>query len=203
MSRKVLDRLASGVGAVLTVLLLIAGGLLMYGSHFTHSQVTQQLSIQQIYFPTMTELNNPKPPEITSDMKHYLGQYAGKQLTTGPEAEAFANHYIRRHLEQMPYGGVYSKVSEAYLADPKNATLAAERQTTFMGTTLRGMLLNAYAFWTVGTVMLWGAIASFVGAVILAVLTLLGLRHSKIADAKQSGDERLDAAGDAATTTSL
>jgi hypothetical protein len=33
------------------------------------------------------------------------------------------------------------------------------------------LLLNAYAFGTVATIALWGAIVSFVGAAILLVLT--------------------------------
>ena len=34
-------------------------------------------------------------------------------------------------------------------------------QTSFRGTTLRGLLLEAYAFSEIGVIMLWGAIASF------------------------------------------
>ncbi len=47
-----------------------------------------------------------------------------------------------------------------------------------MGTTLRGMLLEAYAFGTIGTVMLWGAIAAFAGAAVLLILIGLGIWHA-------------------------
>jgi hypothetical protein len=70
----------------------------------------------------------------------------------------------------MPYGGLYSKLSAASLADPKNAQLQGLVQTSFRGTTLRGLLLEAYAFSKIGTVTLWGALASFVAVARLSVL---------------------------------
>ena len=78
-----------------------------------------------------------------------------------PQAKVYANDFIAVHLSEMPYGGVYSKVSAASLANPKNAPCALV-QTSFRGTTLRGLLLEAYAFSKIGQVMLWGAIASFI-----------------------------------------
>ena len=47
-----------------------------------------------------------------------------------------------------------------------------------MGTTLRGMLLNAYAFATLGTIMMWAAMASFIGAAVMLTLGILGLHHA-------------------------
>ena len=79
----------------------------------------------------------------------------------------------------MPYGGVYSRISAAALAAPKNTQLAALKQTSFQGTTLRGLLLEAYAFSTIGTVMLWRAIASFGLAAIMAVVVGLGFWHAR------------------------
>ncbi len=52
MQRKVFDRLASGVGAVLVVVLLVAGGLLLWGQSFASSNVHDQLAQQQISFPS-------------------------------------------------------------------------------------------------------------------------------------------------------
>ncbi len=52
------------------------------------------------------------------------------------------------------------------------------RQTLFMGTTLRGMLLNAYAFATLGTIAMWAAMASFIGAAVMLTLGILGLHHA-------------------------
>jgi hypothetical protein len=91
----------------------------------------------------------------------------------------YANDFIAVHLSEMPYGGVYSKISAASLASPSNTKLAGLKQASFMGTTLRGLLLEAYAFSTIGTVMLWGAIASFVLAAVMSVLVGLGFWHSR------------------------
>jgi len=57
-------------------------------------------------------------------------------------------------------------------------SLAALKQTSFMGTTLRGMLLTAYAFGTIATIMFWASIAAWIGAGLLLVLTILGYWHA-------------------------
>jgi hypothetical protein len=49
----------------------------------------------------------------------------------------------------------------------------------FRGETLRGLLLNAYAFDTMGMIAGIAAIAAYLAAVVLAVLGLLGLWHSR------------------------
>src|SRR6185312_9016895 len=117
--------------------------------------------------------------EITPSMIPSVSQFAGKQLLTGAEAKTYANNFIAVHLSEMPYGGVYSKISAAALASPKDPKLAALKQTTFTGTTLRGLLLEAYAFSTIGTIMLWGAIVSFAVAAIMSVLVGLGFWHAR------------------------
>ena len=108
--------------------------------------------------------------EITPSMIPSVSKYAGQQLLTGAQAKAWADHFIAVHLSEMPYGGVYSKVSTASRANPSNKALAAEVNTVFEGTTLRGLLLEAYGFSVMAEIMLWGAIASFVLAGVLAIL---------------------------------
>ena len=205
MQRKVFDRLASGVGAALVVVLLIAGGLLTWGNSFASSNVHNQLAQQQIFFPKQSEISAVKAqyakggqkavtdPEFPNAklMIPALEPYAGQQVLSGQEASVYANDFLGQHLYAMPYHGVYSQLSGAYLAakpGSKQATqLAGLRQTSFMGTTLRGMLLEAYGFGTISVVMFWGAIASFAGAAVLLLLTLLGLRHAS----RTSAEERL------------
>jgi hypothetical protein len=178
MSRKVFDLLASAGGVVVVVVLLIAGGLLMWGYSFASSNVHNQLAQQQIYFPPKAAFANAKPgTEITPGMIPYLEKYAGQQVLTGAQAEAYADHFINVHLSQMPYGGVYSKISAAAMAHPTNTQLKTLEQTSFQGTTLRGLLLEAYGFGKVGTVMLWGGIAAFVMAGVMSVLVGLGFWH--------------------------
>ena len=179
MSRKVFDLLTSTGGAVIVVVLLIAGGFLTWGHSFVNSNVHDQLAQQQIYFPPKAAFDHPKAgTEITPSMIPSVSQYAGQQLLTGQQAKVWADDFIKVHLSEMPYGGIYSKASAAALKDPKNTQLQNTVNTIFKGTTLRAMLLNAYAFSMIGTIMLYGAIASFVLAAIMAVLVGLGFWHA-------------------------
>ena len=152
----------------------------MWGYSYDHNNVHNQLAEQQIFFPPKAAFAHPQPgTEITAAMIPSVSQYAGQQLLTGPQAEAWADHFIAIHLSEMPYGGVYSKISTAARAAPKNTQLAALEQTSFQGTTLRGLLLEAYGFSEMGTVLLWGAIASFVLAFVMLMLVGLGFRHAR------------------------
>jgi hypothetical protein len=186
MSRKVFDTLTSAVGLVVVVVLLVAGGLLMWGYSFTHSNVHSQLAAQEIYFPPKAAFEHPKPgTEITPSMIPSVSQYAGQQLLTGEQARVWANDFMAVHLRELPYHGVYAKLSTAARAEPTNKMLAELEQTSFQGTTLRGLLLEAYAFSTIGEVMFWGAIASFCLAVVMAVLVALGFRHARRASEEE------------------
>jgi hypothetical protein len=182
MRRKTFDQITSGFGATVVVVLVVAGALLMVGHGYANNQVSSQLAQQQIYFPPQAAFTHPNPPETTAAMRGTVGKYAGQQLLTGPEAAVYANDFIAHHLSAMPYGGVYSKVSAASMASPKNVALAGLVQTSFRGTTLRAMLLEAYGFWKIGQVMLWGAIAAFILAALMAVLVLAGFRHATRTD---------------------
>jgi hypothetical protein len=180
MSRRVFDVLTSAGGVAIVVVLVVAGALLTWGHSFAASNVHDQLAQQQIYFPPQAAFQHAKPgTEITPSMIPAVSKYAGQQLLTGAQAKVYANDLIAVHLSEMPYGGVYSKISAAAMAQPSNTKLQGLKSAAFMGTTLRGLLLEAYAFATIGTVMLWGAIASFIGAAIMAILVGLGFRHAR------------------------
>ena len=174
MRRNVFDALASAGGAVLVIVLLVAGSLAMWGYSFANSNVHNQLAQQQIAFPALGS-----SALASQKIGPYLNQYAGQPLTTGAQAQAYADHFIAVHLSEMPYGGVYSKVSAASQADPTNAALKAEVQTVFQGTTLRGLLLEAYAFSEFALIALWAAIAAFALAGIMAILVGIGFWHSR------------------------
>jgi hypothetical protein len=180
MSRRAFDILTSTGGVVVVVVLLAAGGLLTWGSSFANDNVHNQLAQQQIYFPPKAAFAHPKAgTEITPSMIPSVSQYAGQQLLTGDQAKVWADNFMSVHLYNMPYHGVYAKISTAARANPNNKALAALEQTSFQGTTLRGMLLEAYAFSTIGTVMMWGAIASFILAAIMALLVGFGFAHAR------------------------
>lgn len=183
MSRKVFDLLTSTGGLVAVVVLLAAGVLLTWGHSFVSSNVHSQLAQQQIYFPAKAAFAHPKAgTEITPSMIPTVSQYAGQQLLSGHQAEVYADNFIAVHLSEMPYHGVYAKVSAAAMA-AKPGTAAATslkglEQTSFQGTTLRGLLLEAYAFSKIGAIMLWGAIASFIAAALMVLLVSLGFWHA-------------------------
>jgi hypothetical protein len=63
------------------------------------------------------------------------------------------------------------------LTQPKNVALAGQVDAMFKGTMLRGSLLNAYAFWKMGQIALWGAIVAFAGAAILLLMSIAGYAH--------------------------
>jgi hypothetical protein len=172
MRRKVFDTLLTTGGLVVTVVLLVAGGLLMWGHSFANSNVHQQLSEQQIFFPA-----KGSPALAPAAIGPYLNKYAGQQLLTGPQAKAYADHFIAVHLSEVAGGKTYSQVSTAAQADPTNATLKAQQTTLFQGTTLRGLLLEAYAFSVMGQLALIASVSSFVLAGIMLVLALLGFWH--------------------------
>jgi hypothetical protein len=170
MRRKVFDVLVSAGGLLVVAVLVVSGALLMWAQSFTNSSVHNQLAQQDIFFPTKAD--------ITPAQRPYLLQYAGQQVLTGTQANAYAQK-IASDVSGMPYGGVYAKISAAALANPKNATLKAEATTAFEGTTLRGLLLEAYAFGTFGTIALWAGIASFILAGLMALLVAFGFWHSR------------------------
>jgi len=176
MRRRTFDLITSSVGILLVVLLLVAGGLLMWAYSFTNNQVTTQLTEQQITFPAAGSAALKALP--ASDAAA-MSQYAGQQMTTGTQAETYANHFIAVHLTEIGGGKTYSQLSAEALAQPNNAKLQAQVDTVFRGNTLRGLLLNAYAFWQIGQIALWAAIASFIGAFIFLVLSVLGFLHRR------------------------
>lgn len=180
MDRRAIDLLITGTGAVVIVALLAAGGLGLWAASFTNSNVHSQLAKQDITFPSKAAFAHPVPgTEITPSMIPSVSMYAGDQLLTGPEAKAYADDFIAVHLSEMPYGGVYDAVSTASRAAPTNKTLAAEVTTSFEGTTLRGLLLEAYAFSVFGEVATWAAIGAFILAGLMAILVVLGFLHAR------------------------
>jgi hypothetical protein len=171
MRRKTVGALVAATGLGLAAILVIAGGLLTWGSTYIHNTVHGQLAAQQIYFPPKAAFAHPQAGgEITPSMIPSVSQYAGQQLLTGQQAEAYADHFIAVHVTNMSGGKTYSQLSAASLAQPNNAKLAGLVNAVFKGEALRGMLLNAYGWWKASQIMYIAAIASFA----LAGLALIG-----------------------------
>jgi hypothetical protein len=179
MRRRTFDTLTSAAGALLAVVLVVAGGLLLWAHAFVNDNVRTQLAEQHISFPAAGS------PQLTgnAEINKYVTPYAGQQLLDGRQAEVFADHYIAVHLRAVAGGRSYSEVSDQFLqmqpTDPDYQKVAQTRQTLFMGETLRGLLLNAYAFWKMGQIALWAAVSAFVAAGLLLLLAALGFRHGR------------------------
>jgi len=187
MRRKVFDKLASVGGAVVVVILAVAGTMLLAGYNFANNYVHNQLAQQNITFPSAAAFAHPKAgSEITPSMIPSVSQYAGQQLLTGQQAQVYANDFIAVHLNQIGRGKTYSQLSNEAMALPKGspAYTAAEAkvQTVFQGTTLRGLLLEAYGFSLMATIAFWCAFAAFSLAGLLAVLVAIGFWHAKRTD---------------------
>jgi hypothetical protein len=165
------SHLAVIAGFAVAVILLAAGGLLIWGSTYVHNTVQGQLAAQQIFFPPKAAFATAKAgTEITPSMVPSVSQYAGQQLLTGQQAEAYADHFIAVHITTMSGGKTYSQLSAESLAQPNNTQLAGLVNTVFKGESLRSMLLNAYGWWKVSQITYIAAIISFA----LGGLTLIG-----------------------------
>ena len=182
MRRKTFDKIVTFVGFGLSVFLLVLSGLLNWGATFAQESVKSQLENQNISFPVAEAM-----PPATKDQ---LAKWSEMQVTTGEMARDYADLYIWEHMKGAAKAGVgkeatYSEVSGMYLGAVKAGTATPEeiaklgdlRQTLFMGNTLRGLLLEAYAFGTLGNIAAIAALASLVGGILLLLLSIAGIVH--------------------------
>jgi hypothetical protein len=191
LKRRSIDAVLIGFGVVAMAVFAVAGGLLTWGHNFSDDYVTKELSSQNISFPSAEAL--------VEDSRGDLLEFAGNRLDTGDEAEAYAS-YINGHLNAIADGATYADlgaIEAAAKADVTAAVAAGEpqarvdelqatadgvsgqRNTLFKGETLRGLLLSAYAWSTVGTIAGLAAIGAFVATGIMAILVALGVVHHR------------------------
>jgi len=189
VKRRTIDSVLIAFGVVAMAVFAVAGGLLTWGHNFSDDYVTKELSSQNITFPTAEKL--------TTEGRTDLLEFAGNRLDTGDEAEAYAS-YIDGHLQEVAGGATYAdlgapesaakaEVKAAVEAGKPQATIdelqakadaiSGQRNTLFKGETLRGLLLSAYAWSTVGMIAGIAAIGAFVAAAVMAILSVLGLIH--------------------------
>jgi hypothetical protein len=172
MKRRTFDILVATSGLFLAVALIVSGALLTWAHDFIGNEVHTQLAAQKIFFPPANS-KAVAAPEFAA-----MRQYGGQQLTTGAQAEVYADHFIANHLKVIGGGKTYAQLSAEALTQPGNAKLALQVNTVFKGETLRGLLLNAYAFGTMGMIAGIAAIAAFIAAAVMLVLGGLGLMHA-------------------------
>lgn len=186
MLRSTFDRLLSYAGLLLAALLIIVSALAFWGYSFANANVHDQLSAQKITMPVAAATST-----LSADDQAALAPFAGQPLDNGNAAKAYADHYIWAHMKAsanqvMGKDATYSEASSACMAatktaptDDKTKALCDLRETLFMGNTLRSMLLTAYAFGTIATIALIGAIVTLVGGIAMLVLGIMGLNHAK------------------------
>jgi len=187
LPRRKIDEVLIAFGLVATLVLFAAGGLLLWGASFSSDYVHKELASQNVYFPAKADL--------IAEGRSDLVSRAGDQVTTGSEAQAYAG-YIAGHLEAIAGGKTYSQVDDrgaaaavvtatkAGASPAKIAKLQAtadqlkgQRDTLFKGETLRGLLLSAYAWSTVGTIAGIAAWILLTSAALMAIITGAGITH--------------------------
>ena len=117
MKRIYFDKIVTAVGFGLAVFLVIAAGLLNWGATFAADAVGSQLEAQAITLPAETG-NKKESSEVTAFFK----ENGEKIMTTGKQAQMYADHYLGFHLSAMP---AYAAASGANRAAA--AALAAEK----------------------------------------------------------------------------
>jgi hypothetical protein len=168
------------MGIVGVVGLLIAGGLALWAHNYVSDQVGNQLSSQHItFFPAAAVYPCAAGVKSEDCYPQYasLKSYAGQQLTTGDQAREYADVQLQNDLNAIGGGKTYAQLSAEALAQPNNTALQAQVATIFKGTTLKGLLLNGYAFGTIATIAGWSAVAAFCLAGVLLILSVLGFLH--------------------------
>ena len=172
MKRKTFDKIVTVIGAGLTVFLFIITGLVNWGASFASDSVADQLKQQSITMPGASQID-PKAP---ADAKAYAAKREGELMSTGKDAQIYAEYYIGYHLSFDP---TYAEASAAAMKATGEDKIAKEAtmEKVFRGEMLRGTLLTAYAFGTLGDLAGIGAIAALLGALLMLVLTIAGAIH--------------------------
>jgi hypothetical protein len=197
MTRRLLDILISAGGLLLAALLFALGFVLQSQADFAQGYVATQLGEQRINFAPEAALRG----EQEAPGGECLVEYAGQPLTTGPQAECYANHFIGYHMRESAtqagfegatyatLGGVtrdlQAAVAEATEAGTPTAEAEAElavaselRETMFRGETLRGLLLTVYGFSIFGERAGQAALVAFGLGIVLVLLSIAGFIHA-------------------------
>ena len=187
LPRRTIDKVLVGFGLIAAIVFAAAGGLLTWGANFANDYVYDELSSQNVFFPDEASLEEEGRDDLV--------EYADEQVTTGPEAEAYAG-YIGGHLEDIAGGLTYAEIddrgaaqavveaeesgaSEAEIADLQATAdeLRGQRDSLFRGETLRGLLLSSYAWSTMGRIAGIAAVVAFAGAAVTIALVVAGVVH--------------------------
>lgn len=190
-------------GAIATVLgcaLILLGIGALIGNSWAESQVKHQLAQERITMPDDKGIAGIED----QGCKDQLNQYKGQELTDGDQAKVFADCYILQHMMKSSNGKTYEEVSGEFMKDKSNKELGDLRQSLFMGDTLRGLLLSAYAWWTFAQIAKWVGIGSLVlgiPALIAGLMMMRRRKHERDDHVVRSTTARRDADGSTAAAT--
>ena len=176
---------------MLAGLLGVLGLVMTSNASFAKTYVHDQMSEQNISFKTADTLTDEEKQSTC------LVKYAGQPLTTGKQAECYANDFIGLHVKAMADGQTYADLGEPQSAlraqvkaaeasgDPGLADLqkqladvTAQRESVFKGETLRGLLLTSYGFSVFGVKGERAATVAYLVAGLLALLAIAGFIHA-------------------------
>ena len=166
---------------IATVVLAVAGGLVFWGSSYAKTMVHDNLVEQKITFGTAEALKAGGDEDLV--------KYAGQLVDNGAKAMAYSE-YIQGHLAKVANGKTYSEVSTEFQKDKTNKTLEAQRQTLFMGETLRGLLLSAYGWGLMGLIAFWVSVGLFAAAAVALVAYLYSVTLTKQKPAKKASAKK-------------
>lgn len=172
--------------AIVAAVFAVGAFIAFKEARFARDYVKEQLVAQKIFFPQAGAANF-KPEDYPE-----LQQYAGQQVDNGPKAKAYANGYIGRHLQTTAEGRTYSEQSTFSRQNPQDTKAAEAVQTLFRGETLRGMLLNAWGWWTIGTYTYYAGFLLVLGAVGVTAAFLFELL---VAPQRRQAQSRVTAGG--------
>jgi hypothetical protein len=193
MKRRTLDLVVSVGGLVLAGLLLVVGLVFTSNANFANAYVSDQLAQQKISFKTADTLTAEEKQQAC------LVTYAGQALTTGKQAECYANNFIGVHLGSIAGGKTYAELGDVQTqlraqiaaAQTSNASnladlqkqltdATANRETVFKGETLRGLLLTSYGFSEFGAKAALAATVAYLAAGLMLLLGVMGLIHALV-----------------------
>lgn len=191
MKRRTLDFLFSAGALGLAGLLAVLGLVMTSNANFSEGYVRDQLTQQHITFKPVAALTDEEKQSAC------VVKFAGQALTTGKQAECYANDFIALHLKSIgggqtfadlgvPQSALRTQVADAVKAnDPalaglqkQLADISAQRETVFKGETLRGLLLTSFGFSILGDKAAQAATVAYSAAALMALLALAGFVHA-------------------------
>ena len=180
MNKEIRWRIVS-LQAMLVIILAAASGFLFYEGNFVTGMVKDQLTAQQIFFPTADQIKAGgalDPAEFPQEIR----DQAGNQIVDGNQARIYAQDFLAKHLQTVAGGSTYASIGTKITAantalaaasktDPNYATLQAnvatlngQKTTLFTGEMLRATLLNSWGWWTFGFYTTYAGIGLLIAA---------------------------------------